>query len=73
MNEYNQYVTAINKIFDYLAKMKVGWNSLDNRNYIENIEEYQQVVAKSAELFKDTSSPKKSENNKKRLEALGDD
>ena len=37
MNEYNQYVTAINKIFDYLAKMKVGWNSLDNRNYIEKI------------------------------------
>ena len=38
-----------------------------------HLEEYQQVVAKSAELFKDTSSPKKSENNKKRLEALGDD
>ena len=22
MSEYNQYITAINKIFDYLAKMK---------------------------------------------------
>ena len=36
LSEYNQYVTAINKIFDYLSKMKAGWNSLDNNNYIEN-------------------------------------
>ena len=34
MSEYKQYVTAINKIFDYLAKMKAGWNSQDNLNYI---------------------------------------
>ena len=24
-----------NKIFDYLSKMKAGWNNLDNHNYIE--------------------------------------
>ena len=33
MSEYNQYVTAVNKIFDYLAKMKAGWSHLDNMNY----------------------------------------
>ena len=35
MEEYNQYVSAVNKIFDYLDKMKTGWNSLDNRNYLD--------------------------------------
>ncbi len=35
MSEYNQYVTAINKIFDYLAKLQAGWSSQDNLNYIE--------------------------------------
>lgn len=52
MSEYKEYVTAINKIFDYLAKMKVGWNNQDNLNYIESIEEYREVVVGSAELLK---------------------
>ena len=52
MNEYNQYVTAVNKIFDYLAKMKAGWKSMDNENYIESIEEYKQIVINEAEKFK---------------------
>ena len=70
MSDYNQYVTAINKIFDYLAKMKVGWNSLDNKNYIESIEEYKQIVIDNAEKFKDGRPPKK---EPEELEALGDD
>ena len=69
MSEYNEYVTAINKIFDYLAKMKVGWNSLDNKNYIESIEEYKQVITNSAEEIKTTKKKEKVES----LEALGDD
>ncbi len=52
MSEYNQYITAVNKIFDYLSKMKVGWDNLDNLNYIDSIEEYRQVVISSLELFK---------------------
>ena len=36
--DYNAYVTSVNKIFDYLNKMKAGWTSLDNKNYIEIIE-----------------------------------
>ena len=71
MSEYNQYVTAINKIFDYVAKMKAGWNSLDNLNFIETIEEYKQIVALKAEVFKE--SPVEVNANSESLEALGDD
>ncbi len=72
MSDYKDYVTAINKIFDYLAKMKAGWNSQDNLSYIENIEEYKQVVANSVHLFKDPQPPVK-EKKQEELEALGND
>ena len=52
MSEYNEYVTAINKIFDYIAKMQAGWNSQDNINYIDSINEYKQLVANYAATFK---------------------
>ena len=67
MSDYNAYVTSINKIFDYLTKMKTGWSSLDNKNYIESIEEYKQVVVQNAEKFKQEAQDNKS------LEALGND
>lgn len=70
MSEYNQYVTAINKIFDYLSKMKAGWNSLDNHNYIESIEEYKQVVSNAAEIIKNSDSPSK---QNEKMEVLGND
>lgn len=70
MSEYNQYVTAVNKIFDYLAKMKAGWDNNDNFSYIESIEEYKEIVISSVELFKNTSLPKPKNES---LEALGDD
>ena len=70
MSDYNQYVTAVNKIFDYLAKMKIGWSSIDNNNYIETIEEYKNIVTKSAEQFKQQASNNISKDS---LEALGDD
>lgn len=67
MSEYKDYVTAINKIFDYISKMKAGWNSQDNINYIESIEAYKQVVIGNAETFKTpAASPQK-------VEALGND
>ena len=56
MSEYNEYVTAVNKIFDYLSKMKAGWNNQDNLNYIESIEEYREVVISNAEVFKNNNS-----------------
>lgn len=71
MSEYNQYVTAINKIFDYLAKMKAGWNSQDNLSYIENIEEYKSIVANNVSLFKEKKTPEKPKPEK--LEVLDND
>ncbi len=68
MNEYNQFVTAVNKIFDYLEKMKAGWSSQDNLSYIESIEEYKRVVVQNANAFKE---PPKEEIES--LEALGND
>ena len=65
MSDYNAYVTSINKIFDYLSKMKAGWSSLDNKNYIESIEEYKQILIENAEKFKTEA--------KENLEALGND
>lgn len=67
MSDYNAYVTSINKIFDYLTKMKIGWSGLDNKNYIESIEEYKQVVVQNADKFKQEVE----ETNQ--LEALGND
>ncbi len=67
MSDYNEYVTSINKIFDYLSKMKTGWSSLDNKNYIESIEEYKQVVVQNADNFK------KEVEEQPQLEALGND
>ena len=57
MSEYKEYVTAVNKIFDYLAKMKAGWNNIDNINYIESIEEYKQTVSNIATLIKNNDAP----------------
>lgn len=73
MSDYNKYITAINKIFDYLAKMKAGWNSVDNRNYIASIEDYKDIVTSNLNAFKQPSQvsrPKEENNN---LEALGND
>ena len=67
MSDYNKYVTAVNKIFDLIGKMKIGWNNIDNINYIESIEEYRQQVAANAEQFKKELPPDK------QLEALGND
>lgn len=72
MSDYNQYITSINKIFDYLAKMKAGWNNLDNLNYIESIEEYKRTVINNADTFINTKVEKKS-NKASNLETLGND
>ena len=81
MSEYKEYVTAVNKIFDYISKMKAGWSSQDNINYIETIEEYKSTVANSVNLFKKeeaTEQPQaqsqvQQSQQPSRLEALGND
>lgn len=65
MSEYDQYITVVNKIFDYLAKMKAGWNSQDNINYIESIEEYKQTVIKQLAIFTPPKAPAKLEEQPK--------
>ena len=67
MSDYNAYVTSINKIFDYLTKMKIGWSGLDNKNYIESIEEYKKTVIENADKFKTEALDSKS------VEVLGND
>ena len=52
MKDYNDYVTAINKIFDYVSKMKAGWNNTDNFANIEKIDEFKSLVANCANDFK---------------------
>ena len=67
MNNYNSYVDAINKIFEYLEIMKKEFDDQDNLNYIASIEEYKDAIISNAELLKE-SKPKKM-----KVEALGDD
>lgn len=79
MSDYNDYVTAVNKIFDYLTKMRAGWDSQDNISHIENIEEYKRVVVANVETFKKTAPmPQVQEENNEpeeesNAEALDDD
>ncbi len=76
MDDYNRYVTAVNKIFDYLEKMKAGWNNTDNKNYIDSIDEFKGVVTSKANEFKKpptvklekTSAELEEEQEKARLE-----
>ena len=56
MDEYNKYVSAINKIFEHIALTKTNWPDQDNLNYIESIEEYRNIVKDSAEKFKNNNS-----------------
>ncbi len=55
MQEYKEYVQAVNKIYEQLNIMKTKWNDQDNHNYIESIEEYKPVVIKYADSFKKTT------------------
>ena len=39
MNDYREYVDAVNKIFDCINEMKEKWTNQANLNYIEKIED----------------------------------
>ena len=56
--DYNQYATAINKIFECINQMKIAWPSPENISNIEKIEEYRQVIIeKSKQLEQMKSTP----------------
>lgn len=68
MSEYDQYVAAVNKIFEYITKMKAAIKDQDNQNLIESIEQYKQIIINSANLFSKDQAPVS--NN---MEELGND
>lgn len=51
MSEYNQFVLAVNKIFEITAKMKQGWKDGDNINIADSIEESKTTVVEAAKIF----------------------
>ena len=67
MDNYNSYVDAINKIFEYLEIMKKEFDDQDNLNYIASIEEYKEAIISNAELLKGSKA------KQMKVEALGDD
>ncbi len=56
MSDYNQFVLAVNKIFEITARMKQGWNDNDNINIADSIEESKTTVVEAAKLFSTTAS-----------------
>lgn len=51
MSDYNQFVLAVNKIFEITAKMKQGWKDQDNINIADSIEESKTTIVEAAKLF----------------------
>ncbi len=52
MNNYNEFVTTINKIFEIINFTKEKLKDQDNQSYIESIEEYKENVKNYAEALK---------------------
>lgn len=69
MTEYNNYVDAINKIFESIEIMKTKWTNQDNLNYLEQIEEYK---ARIIELSKLVETKHNVEQPASDMEALGE-
>ena len=51
---YNQYVNAINKIFECINKMKMTWSSTDKLANIDKIEEYRNEEKKKSNQLAQT-------------------
>lgn len=51
MSDYNQFVMAVNKIYEITAKIKAGWKDQDNINIADSIEESKTTVVEAAKLF----------------------
>lgn len=71
MDDYNKYVTAVNKIFDYISKMRIAWSNIDNINYIDSIEEFKNAVTSNAEAFKKAPDPALMVNDEEGSEQVG--
>lgn len=60
MSDYNQFVMAVNKIFEITAKIKAGWKDQDNINIADSIEDSKTTVVEAAKLFNTQISPAQS-------------
>lgn len=67
MSNYNDYVTAINKIFDCVKIMKSKWDNPDNLSYLGKIEDYKASVIEVSRKLKGKTE------SSKQLEALDND
>ena len=61
MNDYSEYVNAVNKIFDCINEMKEKWTNQDNLNYIEKIEDYKNIVIETSKVIKANKNKAKTE------------
>ena len=51
MSDYNQFVMAVNKVFEITATLKAGWKDQDNINIADSIEESKTAVVDASKLF----------------------
>jgi hypothetical protein len=51
MNDYEKYVTEVNKIFSLLEKLKNSWTNNDNLSSIEDINEFKSAVIGGADYL----------------------
>ena len=61
MNDYSEYVNAVNKIFDCINIMKEKWTNQDNLNYIEKIEDYKNIVIETSKVVKENKQTNEEE------------
>ncbi len=55
MSEYNEFVTAINKIFSSITTMKNKYTDKDNIEYLEKLISYQQQVIEISKTLPQTT------------------
>lgn len=68
MSEYNQYVDAVNKIFEHISRLKLAIMDQDNLSAVENIESYKQTVIDNANLFSNKAMHSKPKEEKEMIE-----
>lgn len=73
MSDYNQFVLAVNKIFEITAKLKAGWKDQDNINIADSVEESKTAVVEASKLFNTQASTPPQEPQTLEEDAVGDE
>ncbi len=61
MNDYEKYVTEVNRIFSILEKLKNSWTNNDSLNTIEEINEFKNPVIQVASFLEKEAKDVKDE------------